>query len=99
LREIIREEDQSTCVTLFEYPKQLHPIEWEIFVKDTKILAEESAMFNGINPFANDEKGEPKTYDLPFYFIGFKCAAPEFTFVLAFGLLSLPRLSTEPFLV
>jgi len=43
------------------------------------ILAEESAMFNGVNPFANDEKGGSKAYDLPFYFIGFKSAAPEFT--------------------
>lgn len=79
LREIIREEDQSTRVTLLEYLKQLHPIEWENFVKDTKILAEESAMFNGVNPFANDEKGQSKADDLPFYFIGFKSAAPEFT--------------------
>jgi 1,3-beta-glucan synthase len=79
LREIIREEDKNTRVTLLEYLKQLHPIEWENFVKDTMILAEESAMFNGVNPFANDEKGGSKTYDLPFYFIGFKSAAPEFT--------------------
>jgi 1,3-beta-glucan synthase len=79
LREIIREEDQNTRVTLLEYLKQLHPIEWENFVKDTKILAEESAMFNGVNPFANDEKGQSKANDLPFYFIGFKSAAPEFT--------------------
>ncbi|KAG6823062.1 1,3-beta-D-glucan synthase, partial [Arthromyces matolae] len=79
LREIIREEDQNTRVTLLEYLKQLHPIEWENFVKDTKILAEESAMFNGPNPFANDEKGQSKADDLPFYFIGFKSAAPEFT--------------------
>ncbi|KAG6884155.1 1,3-beta-D-glucan synthase [Termitomyces sp. T159_Od127] len=79
LREIIREEDQNTRVTLLEYLKQLHPIEWENFVKDTKILAEESAMFNGPNPFAGDEKGQSKADDLPFYFIGFKSAAPEFT--------------------
>ena len=79
LREIIREEDQNTRVTLLEYLKQLHPIEWENFVKDTKILVEESAMFNGVNPFANDEKGQSKVNDLPFYFIGFKSAAPEFT--------------------
>ncbi|KAF5348770.1 hypothetical protein D9756_009724 [Leucocoprinus leucothites] len=79
LREIIREEDQNTRVTLLEYLKQLHPIEWENFVKDTKILAEESAMFNGNNPFAHDEKGGSKIDDLPFYFIGFKSAAPEFT--------------------
>ena len=79
LREIIREEDQNTRVTLLEYLKQLHPVEWENFVKDTKILAEESAMFNGPSPFGNDEKGQSKMDDLPFYCIGFKSAAPEFT--------------------
>ena len=72
------EEDQYTRVTLLEYLKQLHPIEWENFVKDM-ILAEESAMFISVNPFANDEKGGSKTYDLPFYFIAFKNAEPEFT--------------------
>ncbi|KAF9011974.1 1,3-beta-glucan synthase [Cyathus striatus] len=69
LREIIREEDQNTRVTLLEYLKQLHPIEWENFVKDTKILAEETAMFNG--PIKAD--------DIPFSFIGFKSSSPEFT--------------------
>ena len=42
LREIIREEDQNTRLTQLEYLKQLHPVEWDNFVKDTKILAEES---------------------------------------------------------
>ncbi|KAJ6511511.1 1,3-beta-glucan synthase [Mycena vitilis] len=82
LREIIREEDKNTRVTLLEYLKQLHPVEWENFVKDTKILAEESAMFNGADttPFGLNEKhASSKTDDLPFYFIGFKSAAPEFT--------------------
>ncbi|KAG7451544.1 1,3-beta-glucan synthase [Guyanagaster necrorhizus] len=79
LREIIREEDKNTRVTLLEYLKQLHPVEWENFVRDTKILAEESAMFNGTNPFGDNEKAQSKTDDLPFYFIGFKSAAPEFT--------------------
>ncbi|KAJ7248158.1 1,3-beta-glucan synthase [Mycena haematopus] len=85
LREIIREEDKNTRVTLLEYLKQLHPVEWDNFVKDTKILAEESAIFNagnGTNPFgAADEKAasNSKVDDLPFYFIGFKSAAPEYT--------------------
>lgn len=65
-------------MTLLKYLKQLHPIEWKNFVKDMMILAEESAMFNGVNPFANNEKGQTKADDLPFYFIGFKSAAPEF---------------------
>ena len=36
LREIIHE-DINTSVTLLEYPKQLHSVEWDNFVKDTKI--------------------------------------------------------------
>ncbi|KIR25309.1 1,3-beta-glucan synthase component FKS1 [Cryptococcus deuterogattii 99/473] len=80
LREIIREEDQNTRVTLLEYLKQLHPVEWDNFVRDTKILAEESDAFNGGNPFASDEKEEvKKADDIPFYTIGFKSAAPEYT--------------------
>lgn len=86
LREIIREEDQHTRVTLLEYLKQLHPIEWDNFVRDTKILAEESSVFSAY-PFANgqgadSEKGDSKSKaadDIPFYTIGFKSAAPEYT--------------------
>ncbi|ODQ67060.1 1,3-beta-glucan synthase component GLS2 [Nadsonia fulvescens var. elongata DSM 6958] len=82
LREIIREDDQFSRVTLLEYLKQLHPVEWECFVKDTKILAEETAGFN--NPAdslaGEDEKSvKDKIDDLPFYCIGFKSAAPEYT--------------------
>ncbi|TFK45980.1 1,3-beta-glucan synthase [Heliocybe sulcata] len=79
LREIIREEDQTTRVALLEYLKQLHPVEWDNFIKDTKILVEESQMFNGPNSFGADEKGQSKTDGLPFYCIGFKSVAPEFT--------------------
>ncbi|KAF8606454.1 1,3-beta-glucan synthase [Ceratobasidium sp. AG-I] len=83
LREIIREEDQSARVTLLEYLKQLHPMEWDNFVKDTKILAEESGMFNGPSPFGNDtnEQGseQNKADNLSFYAIGFKNLSPEYT--------------------
>ncbi|CCK69000.1 1,3-beta-D-glucan synthase KNAG_0B05680 [Huiozyma naganishii CBS 8797] len=81
LREIIREDDQFSRVTLLEYLKQLHPVEWECFVKDTKILAEETAAYD--NSDENDfEKGDTlkaQIDDLPFYCIGFKSAAPEYT--------------------
>ncbi|KAJ3484001.1 hypothetical protein NLI96_g5935 [Meripilus lineatus] len=76
LREIIREEDQNTRVTLLEYLKQLHPIEWDNFVKDTKILAEETSNFDGTS--STNEKGS-RADDLPFYCIGFKTSAPEYT--------------------
>ncbi|KAL7412625.1 glucan synthase [Mrakia frigida] len=76
LREIIREEDQNTRVTLLEYLKQLHSVEWDNFVKDTKILAEESEPFH--LPEAN-EKESKAVDDIPFYTVGFKSAAPEYT--------------------
>ncbi|KAJ7449800.1 1,3-beta-glucan synthase [Mycena latifolia] len=77
LREIIREEDQNTRVTLLEYLKQLHPVEWDNFVKDTKILAEETDAMDG-TASNNGEKGA-KADDLPFYCIGFKTSSPEYT--------------------
>ncbi|KAK7014870.1 glycosyltransferase family 48 protein [Favolaschia claudopus] len=75
LREIIREEDQNTRVTLLEYLKQLHPVEWDNFVKDTKILAEETGTMDG----TASQAGEKKVDDLPFYCIGFKTSSPEYT--------------------
>ncbi|KIY50907.1 glycosyltransferase family 48 protein [Fistulina hepatica ATCC 64428] len=75
LREIIREEDQNTRVTLLEYLKQLHPVEWDNFVRDTKILAEETEE-NGGSP-VNEKR--TKADDLPFYCIGFKTSSPEYT--------------------
>lgn len=81
LREIIREDDQYSRVTLLEYLKQLHPVEWDCFVKDTKILAEETAAYeNGDEEKASEDDGlKSKIDDLPFYCIGFKLAAPEYT--------------------
>lgn len=79
LREIIREDEPYSRVTMLEYLKQLHPHEWDCFVKDTKILADETSQFNG--DYEKDEKDAQKSKidDLPFYCIGFKSAAPEYT--------------------
>ncbi|KAF8935959.1 1,3-beta-D-glucan synthase [Dissophora ornata] len=89
LREIIREEDQNTRVTLLEYLKQLHPVEWDNFVRDTKILAEEAALLGGESGFGlSGVEGDKESHrdmdklnndDLPFYSVGFKSAAPEYT--------------------
>ncbi|KAK9768395.1 1,3-beta-D-glucan synthase [Basidiobolus ranarum] len=83
LREIIREDDQYTHVTLLEYLKKLHSNEWDNFVKDTKVLAEESLLFPPESDafFQENPKldSDLKTDDLPFYCIGFKSASPEFT--------------------
>ncbi|ODQ82473.1 glycosyltransferase family 48 protein [Babjeviella inositovora NRRL Y-12698] len=75
LREIIKEEDQYSSVTLLEYLKQLHPVEWENFVSDTKLLAQESFQ----SPGTYEELGiKEKQDDLPFYSVGFKVATPEY---------------------
>lgn len=79
LREIIREADQFSRVTLLEYLKQLHPIEWDCFVKDTKILSQETAAFDGEVDPEKEDGLKSKIDDLPFYCIGFKSAAPEYT--------------------
>ena len=79
LREIIREDEPYSRVTLLEYLKQLHPHEWDCFVKDTKILADETSQLNGEYEKSEKDTAKAKTDDLPFYFIGFKSAAPEYT--------------------
>jgi 1,3-beta-glucan synthase len=66
LREIIREDEPYSRVTLLEYLKQLHPHEWDCFVKDTKILADETSQFNGDEKDAKDT-AKSKIDDLPFY--------------------------------
>ncbi|KMU76263.1 1,3-beta-glucan synthase component GLS2 [Coccidioides immitis RMSCC 3703] len=77
--EIIREDEPYSRVTLLEYLKQLHPHEWDCFVKDTKILADETSQFNGEYEKSEKDAAKSKIDDLPFYCIGFKSAAPEYT--------------------
>lgn len=79
LREIIREDEPYSRVTVLEYLKQLHPHEWDCFVKDTKILADETSQFNGEYEKGEKDAQKSKIDDLPFYCIGFKSAAPEYT--------------------
>ncbi|KAI0895057.1 glycosyltransferase family 48 protein [Annulohypoxylon nitens] len=79
LREIIREDEPYSRVTQLEYLKQLHPHEWDCFVKDTKILADETSQFNGDEEKTEKDTAKSKIDDLPFYCIGFKSSAPEYT--------------------
>ncbi|KAI1412681.1 glycosyltransferase family 48 protein [Hypoxylon sp. FL1857] len=79
LREIIREDEPYSRVTQLEYLKQLHPHEWDCFVKDTKILADETSQFNGDEEKGEKDTAKSKIDDLPFYCIGFKSSAPEYT--------------------
>lgn len=92
LREIIREEDQHSKITLLEYLKQLYPSEWEHFVRDSKGIAKSRTDTSGghvngnqtsksVATILNDEEdsSSAKLNDLPFYCIGFKQSTPEFT--------------------
>ncbi|WBW73469.1 cell wall 1,3-beta-glucan synthase catalytic subunit Bgs3 [Schizosaccharomyces osmophilus] len=82
LREIIREQDPMSRITLLEYLKQLYPHDWNCFVQDTKLMAGEPSPMDN----KDDEKAEGSKKknnflkeDLPFYCIGFKSTAPEYT--------------------
>ena len=75
LCKIIREEDQHTWVTLLEYLKQPQLIEWDNFVKDTKMIADQNSRSN---PFVADEKTGSKVDDLLFYDLRFKTLLPEY---------------------
>ncbi|EUC54004.1 1,3-beta-glucan synthase [Rhizoctonia solani AG-3 Rhs1AP] len=82
LREIICEEDQSTRITLLQYLKQRHGIEWANFVGDTRIFIEETARINLDNSSGNDSEemdGENETNGLPFDGFGFKSMSGELT--------------------
>ncbi|KAM0544702.1 hypothetical protein ACHAPJ_011689 [Fusarium lateritium] len=76
LREVIREEDQYSRLTMLEYLKQLHPHEWTCFVKDTKALAGEVDPSEGSD--ADSAHHSHQVNNLPFYFLGFKSSAPEY---------------------
>ncbi|GMM33161.1 hypothetical protein DASC09_004860 [Saccharomycopsis crataegensis] len=75
LKEIIREEDEYAHITLLEYLKQLHPMEWDCFVQDTKILVDETE----ISRPSDNIDGQREHYNnLPYYCVGFKSATPEY---------------------
>jgi len=82
LREIIREHDATSSVTLLEYLKSLHPYEWENFVKDTKIYDQETSPKSGKespsdDPFEDAEWNTQRLEDIPIYAVGFKNATPD----------------------
>uniref|UniRef100_A0A8H7KDC0 1,3-beta-glucan synthase n=1 Tax=Bionectria ochroleuca TaxID=29856 RepID=A0A8H7KDC0_BIOOC len=76
LREVIREEDQYSRLTMLEYLKQLYPHEWACFVKDTKALAGDNDSSEGSDSDAANHSRQVN--NLPFYFLGFKSSAPEY---------------------
>ncbi|KPM42807.1 1,3-beta-glucan synthase component FKS1 [Neonectria ditissima] len=77
LREIIREDDHYSRLTMLDYLKQLYPHEWSCFVQDTKALVNESPSAEDSEPSGNEAR--EKIDDIPFYCIGFKSSAPEYT--------------------
>lgn len=78
LREIIREDEGYSNVTLLEYLKQLHPLEWSCFVQDTKMLADEVNNESSTNDESGMFSAKDKIDNLPFYCVGFKTATPEY---------------------
>lgn len=73
LREIIREEDKYSNLTMLEYLKQLYPSEWRNFVRDSRMMAEE------LDSTSSEESTcEDGHSSIPFQSIGFKVAKPEY---------------------
>lgn len=92
LKEVIRETDAHSKLTLLEYLKVLYPVEWSCFVNDTRVLAgqklEQAQKENNNEYFYNhvstekealDNPYRSKILDMPFFVVGYKSVTPEFT--------------------
>ncbi|KAG0173582.1 1,3-beta-D-glucan synthase [Apophysomyces sp. BC1034] len=77
LREIIREENQNTRVTMLDYLKTLHKPEWENFVREAKSMIDDIPANSSQTVATRQEPA--KGYDTTFYCIGFKSVRPETT--------------------
>lgn len=73
LREIIREEDKYSQITMLEYLKQLHELEWSNFVRDSRQMAEESDL-----KLLDSSESHSTQNDLQFESVGYKVATPEY---------------------
>lgn len=82
LKEIIKEEEGYSNVTLLEYLKKLHESEWKCFVQDTKMLVEEnnidSSSSEDYSAGGNNMSARDRMENLPFYTVGFNTATPEY---------------------
>ncbi|CAN6673828.1 1,3-beta-glucan synthase component Fks1p [Trichomonascus vanleenenianus] len=74
LREIIKEEGDSK-LSLLDYLKRLHTLEWECFVKDSMGIANQGGHKKDTPDTTTPTE---KADELPFYCIGFKDSTPEF---------------------
>ncbi|KAJ3085337.1 1,3-beta-D-glucan synthase, partial [Quaeritorhiza haematococci] len=88
LREIIKPHSPSSSVTVLEYLKSLHGFEWENFVKDTKLWAqeEEAKLFAEKNDHHElvgqqeskvEDSEDEAVGDIPINAVGFKYHTPE----------------------
>lgn len=89
LREILKE-NKASKISLIEYLKKLHPLEWKTFVKDSKLsshitsaaipgTANSAGLNADVDKEVRDISNQIKLDDIPFEFIGFKFAHPEFS--------------------
>ncbi|RKP09374.1 1,3-beta-glucan synthase component-domain-containing protein, partial [Thamnocephalis sphaerospora] len=80
LKEIIRENDKRTRITLLEYLKKMHRDEWDNFVRDSKLLAEElPELTDPVLACGAPHQSNTKLDDIAYQTIGYKSATPEFT--------------------
>lgn len=91
LKELLKE-NKSSKISLIEYLKKVHRLDWKIFVKDSKLSNHITSAtipdttYSGHSIFSGEFKGfdttdyaQSKLDDIPFDFIGFKFSQPEFS--------------------
>lgn len=70
LRETIRQDNESSTVTILEYLQRLHPTEWDCFVKKSRDLATQYREHVVSNVTPKVVSTESDTSDIPFTLIG-----------------------------
>ncbi|QLG72951.1 hypothetical protein HG535_0E00350 [Zygotorulaspora mrakii] len=60
LREIIKEESNQSRISILDYLKQLHPQEWEYFVRDTKLYSMEKDALK----YGKDDRDSKQNYQV-----------------------------------
>lgn len=78
LRETIRQDNESSTVTILEYLQRLHPTEWDCFVKKSRGLATQYREHIVSNKTAKSESEESVPSDIPFTLIGSDLESEKF---------------------
>lgn len=81
LKDLLKE-SRASKITLLEYLKKMHQLEWKTFVKDSKLsnhITSGAVPETGNSEYSQKDKTPQKFDDIPLNFLGFKFSQPEFS--------------------